>query len=232
MTPVNPCYERLAMLIGPEAVERLNHCSVAVVGLGGVGGIAAEALARSGIGRLLLVDGDTVEETNINRQIIALADTIGKNKAAIMADRIRAMNPAILIETYPVYFKGDEFPVAGLDYVVDAIDSIADKVRLIGKCLGSGVPIISSMGAGNRLDPMAFKVVSIEETAGDPIARIMRKKLKELGISGIKVINSTEKPVKTGSNIPGSFMPAVAAAGLLLASEVLKDLMKACKDLP
>jgi tRNA threonylcarbamoyladenosine dehydratase len=230
MSPLNPCYERLAMLIGPEAVERLNHCSVAVVGLGGVGGIVAEALARSGIGRLLLVDGDTVEKTNINRQIIALANTIGKNKAIIMADRINSINPAIRLESYPVFFKENEFPLSGLDYVVDAIDSVSDKVQLIRKCRGEGVPVISSMGAGNRLDPMAFRIIPLEETAGDPLARIMRKKLRELGICGIKVVNSTEKPMKTGSSLPGSFMPAVAAAGLLLASEVIKDLMKASQD--
>ena len=225
MSPVHPCYERLAMVIGPDAVEKLNRCSVAVVGLGGVGGIAAEVLARSGIGCLLLVDGDVVEETNINRQVVAYANTVGQNKALLMAARIRGINPVIIIEAYPVFFTKDEFPLQGLDYVVDAIDSVNDKVQLIKKCQEFGIPILSSMGAGNRLDPMAFKVMPIENTSVDPIAKIMRKKLKELGIAGVSTVCSTEKPIKTGSAMPGSFMPAVAAAGLLMAAKVIKDIL-------
>jgi tRNA A37 threonylcarbamoyladenosine dehydratase len=224
---VKPCYERLALLIGPEAVERLNRCSIAVVGIGGVGGIAAEALARSGVGRLLLVDGDAVEESNINRQIVASTDTIGQNKALLMTERIRAMNPAVAVEAYPVFFKNDEFPFEGLDYVVDAIDSVGDKVQLIKKCYDLGIPVISAMGAGNKLDPMAFRVVPVENTSVDPLAKVMRKKLKEQGIVGVKVVYSSEKPKKTGSGTPGSFMPAVAASGLLIAAEVLKDLINA-----
>lgn len=225
MKDIKPCYQRLAMVLGAEAVEKLNRCSVAVVGLGGVGGICAEALARSGAGRLLLVDGDTVEETNINRQIIALSSTIGKNKALLMAERLQSVNPAVHVEVFPVFFRNDEFPMEGLDYVVDAIDSVNDKVRLIEKCREYGVPVISAMGAGNRLDPMAFKVVPIESTSVDPLARIMRKKLKEQGITGVKTVCSTEKPIETGSAAPGSFMPAVAAAGLLMAAEVVRDLI-------
>jgi tRNA threonylcarbamoyladenosine dehydratase len=225
MKEIQPCYQRLAMLIGAESVAKLNRCSVAVVGLGGVGGICAEALARSGVGRLLLVDGDTVEETNINRQIVALSDTIGQNKALIMTGRIRSMNPKIQVEAYPVFFKDDEFLIPGLDYVVDAIDNVNDKVQLIKKCREYNVPVISSMGAGNKLDPMAFRVVPIENTSVDPLAKIMRKKLKDQGISGVKTVCSTEKPIVTGSATPGSFMPAVAAAGLLLAAEVIQDIL-------
>jgi tRNA A37 threonylcarbamoyladenosine dehydratase len=222
---MNPCYARLAMVIGSEAVERLNRCSVAVVGIGGVGGICAEALARSGVGRLVLVDGDSVEETNINRQVVAFSTTVGQNKALLMAGQLMEMNPELTIESYPVFFTKDEFPLEGLDYVVDAIDSTDDKVQLIKKCRELGIPILSAMGAGNKLDPMAFQVMMIENTIIDPFAKVMRKKLKEQGIAGVKVICSTEKPIKTGCATPGSFMPVVAAAGLLIAAEVIKDLI-------
>lgn len=222
---MNPCYERLAMVIGSDAVDMLNNCSVAVVGIGGVGGIAAEALARSGIGRLILVDGDCVEETNLNRQVVAFRSTIGKNKAEAMAAQIRDINPSIVVDAYPVFFTKDEFPLEGLDYVLDAIDSANDKVALIRRCRELGIPVISAMGAGNKMDPMSFKVSVIENTSVDPFARVMRKKLKEAGIQGVKVVFSTELPSKTGSATPGSFMPVVAAAGLLMASEVVKDLI-------
>jgi tRNA A37 threonylcarbamoyladenosine dehydratase len=220
------CFERLSMIIGHDGLEKLNNSSVAVVGLGGVGGICAEALARSGIGRLLLVDGDAVEETNVNRQIVATSETIGKNKALLTAARVRVINPSAEVEAYPVFFRRDEFPLEGLDYVVDAIDSVKDKANLIKKCREQGVPVISAMGAGNKLDPMAFRVAAVQDTSVDPLAKAMRKKLKELGITGIKTVFSTERPVETGSSITGSFMPAVAAMGLLLAAEVIMDLLK------
>lgn len=223
---MNPCYERLAMVIGPDAVEKLNRCSVAVVGIGGVGGIAAEALARSGIGRLVLVDGDVVEETNLNRQVVAFHSTLGWNKAEAMAWQVRDINPCIRAEAYPVFFKKDEFPLDGLDYIVDAIDSADDKVQLIRCCNELGIPVISAMGAGNKLNPMGFQVAEIENTLVDPFARIVRKKLKDAGLHGVKVVFSTEQPRKTGSSAPGSFMPVVAAAGLLMASEVIRDLIK------
>lgn len=229
MSLVDPCYARLAMVIGEEAVEHLNRCSVAVVGIGGVGGICAEALARSGIGRLVLVDGDTVEETNINRQVVAFSTTVGQNKALLMAGQIMEMNPALSVEAYPVFYTKDEFPLEGLDYVVDAIDSTNDKVQLIKKCNELGIPIICAMGAGNKLDPMAFKVMKIEDTVIDPFAKVMRKKMKDEGLTGVKVVCSTEKPIKTGCATPGSFMPVVAAAGLLMAAEVIKDLMMPSK---
>lgn len=213
------------MVIGPEAVEKLNGCSVAVVGIGGVGGIAAEALARSGIGRLLLVDGDVVEETNINRQVVAFQSTIGQNKATAMAGQLKDVNPDLVVEAWPVFFTGDEFPFDGLDYVVDAIDSVNDKVALIKKCRQLNIPIISAMGAGNKLNPMGFRVAAIEETSVDPFAKIMRKKLKDEGLTGVKVVFSTEMPCKTGSSTPGSFMPPVAAAGLLMAAEVVNELI-------
>lgn len=225
MSQMKPCYERLAMVIGSEAVEKLNRMSVAVVGIGGVGGIAAEALARSGIGRLVLIDGDTVEETNINRQVVAFASTVGQNKAGLMAAQIRDMNPSVAVEAYPVFFTGDEVPLDGLDYVVDAIDSADDKVQLIKKCRELNIPILSMLGAGNKLDPMAFRVTTIENTSVDPFAKVMRKKLKEQGLEGVKVVFSSEIPIRTGSATPGSFMPVVAAAGLLLAAEVIKDLL-------
>jgi tRNA threonylcarbamoyladenosine dehydratase len=190
-----------------------------------VGGIAAEALARSGIGRLVLVDGDTVEETNINRQVVAFHSTIGRNKAEVMSEQIRDIDPDMVVEAHPVFFTNDEFELEGLDYVVDAIDSTDDKVTLIKRCKELNIPIISAMGAGNKLDPMAFKVTMIESTSIDPFAKVMRKKLKDQGISGVKVICSTETPIKTGHSTPGSFMPVVAAAGLLIASEVIKDLV-------
>ena len=212
------------MVIGAEAVEKLSRSSVAVVGIGGVGGIAAEALARSGVGRLLLVDGDIVEETNLNRQIVAFRSSIGRNKADVMAEQVRDINPEIKVEPHPVFFTNDEFPLEGLDYVLDAIDSADDKVQLVKRCRDLGIPVISAMGAGNKLDPMAFRVTTIEYTSIDPFAKVMRKKYREAGLDGVKVVFSTEKPVKTGSATPGSFMPVVAAAGLLMAAEVVKDL--------
>lgn len=226
MTPIEPRFERLARLIGAEAVEKLSRSGVAVVGLGGVGGICAEALARSGIGRLVLVDGDAVEQSNINRQILATTDTVGRNKALLMTERARSINPSAKVEAYPVFFTRDEFPLEGLDYVVDAIDRVEDKVNLIETCVARGIPVISAMGAGKKLDPTAFRAACIEDTSVDPLARIMRKKLKERGISGVKSVYSTEKPADTGPSAPGSFMPAVAAMGLLLAAEVIRDLLR------
>jgi tRNA A37 threonylcarbamoyladenosine dehydratase len=226
MTRTEPRFERLARLIGAEAVEKLSRSAVAIVGLGGVGGICAEALARSGVGRLVLVDGDAVEPSNLNRQIVATEDVVGRNKALLMAERARSINPSVIAEAYPVFFRRDEFPLDGLDYVVDAIDRVEDKANLIEACIARGIPVISSTGAGKRLDPAAFRVATIEGTSIDPLARIMRKKLKERGISGVKAVYSTEKPMDTGPAAPGSFMPAVAAAGLLLAAEVIRDLLR------
>lgn len=222
---MNNRYERLAMVIGGENVEKLNLSRVAVVGIGGVGGICAEALARSGVGHMILVDGDSVEPTNINRQVIAFTSTVGKNKAQVMAAEIRDIGADIDVQAYPVFFTGNEVPLEGLDYVVDAIDSADDKVSLAARCRSFGIPLISAMGAGSKRDPMAFRVMKIEETAVDPFAKVMRKKYREAGIEGVKVVCSMERPVKTGSATPGSFMPAVAAAGLLMAAEVVKDLI-------
>ena len=222
---MNTRYERLAMVIGEESVDKLTRCRVAVVGIGGVGGICAEALARSGIGHLVLVDGDTVEPTNINRQVVAFTSTVGKNKAGLMAGQVRDIGEDIDVQVYPVFLTNDEVPLEGLDYVVDAIDSADDKVALAARCRALGIPLIAAMGAGSKRDPMAFRVMRIEETAVDPFAKVMRKKYKDAGIEGVKVVCSMEKPVKTGSATPGSFMPAVAAAGLLMAAEVIKDLL-------
>ncbi|MDD3243098.1 MAG: tRNA threonylcarbamoyladenosine dehydratase [Eubacteriales bacterium] len=220
--------QRLELLFGRDALEALARKRVAVFGLGGVGGIAAQALARSGVGHLLLVDGDTVDVTNLNRQAVARASVLGQPKAAVMARDIADMAPGAEVEAVECFFhRGDAWQPRWdtLDYVLDAIDDVNAKVELICRCREHGVPVISSMGAGNRLDPMAFSVMDISRTQMDPLARVMRRKLKDVGVErGVLCVCSSEKPMELGQRTPGSFMPVVSAAGLLLAAQVVKEL--------
>ena len=229
-------FSRTRMLLGDAAMDRLKAARVAVFGIGGVGGHAVEALARSGVGALDLVDSDRVALSNLNRQIIATRDTLGMLKVDAAKARVLSINPACAVETWPVFFlpeTADRFDFTQYDYVIDAIDTVAGKLRLIEAAKAAGVPVISSMGAGNKLDATAFRVADISETSVCPLARVMRRELKKRGIDHVKVVFSTEPalvPAPTEEptarrSTPGStaFVPAVA--GLILAGEVIKDLI-------
>ena len=231
---------RTEALLGIDAVERLKKSTVAVFGIGGVGGYVAEALARSGVGRLELVDHDTVSVTNINRQIVALRSTVGKYKVDVMKERVLDINPEIEVIGHKCFYlpeTAEQFDFTKYDYVVDCIDTVTGKLQLIEAAKIAGVPVISSMGAGNKLDPTAFEVADISKTSVCPLAKVMRRELKKRNIKNVKVVYSKEEPVEAKvslneeemqdtarRSIPAScaFVPSVA--GLILAGEVIKDL--------
>lgn len=221
-------YVRTAALIGEEAVERLRSSHVAVFGVGGVGGFCVEALARAGIGRFTLFDGDTVAESNLNRQIIATHDTIGRVKVEVMKERIRSICPETEVDARHCFFlpeQSDGIPFREYDYIVDAVDTVTAKIELIVRAGLCGTPVISCMGAGNKLDPTRFEVADIYATSVCPLAKVMRKELRARGVSACKVVYSREEPIRTKlGRTPGSvsFVPSVA--GLILAGEVIKDL--------
>lgn len=221
-------FDRTRLVIGDEGIERLKSSSVMIFGIGGVGSYVAEGLARAGVGSLSLVDKDVVDVTNINRQLPALESTIGMGKAKVMAERIKDINPDCSIETMECFFlpeNADYFSFEEKDYIVDAIDTVAGKLALIEKAQREGVPIISSMGTGNKLDPTAFKITTIEKTKVCPLARVMRRELRARGIEGVKVLYSEEEPSSGKGRTPGSvsFVPSVA--GLIIAGEVVKSLL-------
>ncbi|MEY8313789.1 tRNA threonylcarbamoyladenosine dehydratase [Adlercreutzia muris] len=230
-------FARTRLLLGDEGLARLAASRVAVFGVGGVGGFAVEALARSGVGALDLVDSDTVDSTNLNRQIIATLPAVGRPKVEVAAERVASINPACTVRAHRCFFLPETtgiFDFAAYDYVIDAADTVSAKIALVEAARAAGIPIISSMGAGNKLDPTAFRVADIFETSVDPLARVMRRELRRRGIDGLKVVYSTESPrppaatpeaVKDGSRpAPGSvaFVPSVA--GLILGGEVVRDL--------
>ena len=220
-------FDRTKKLIGEENFLKLKSSTVAIFGVGGVGSFTVEALARSGVGHLILIDKDNVDETNINRQIHALNSTIGKSKVEIMRQRIFDINPNAKVDAIQKFYlpneNAEEFFICGCDYVVDAIDTITAKINLVVECQRRKIPIISSMGAGNKLDPTRFKVADIYKTSTDPVAKIMRKKLSELGIKNLKCVYSDEVPKKVEGVIGSiAFVPSVA--GLIIAAEVVKDL--------
>ncbi|MBQ7493146.1 MAG: tRNA threonylcarbamoyladenosine dehydratase [Selenomonadaceae bacterium] len=221
-------FQRLKLLIGAENFSKLTSATVAVFGVGGVGSFAVEALARSGVGHLVLIDKDNIDATNINRQIHALSSTVGKSKVEVMRQRIHDINPAAQVDTIQKFFLPGEpvedFFICRYDYVVDAIDTLTAKIFLVEECARRNIKIISSMGAGNKLDATRFKVADIFQTSVDPVAKILRKKLKERGIKNLKVVWSDEPPLPV-KNFIGStaFVPSVA--GLILAGEVVKDLI-------
>lgn len=232
-------FSRTELILGKEAMERLARARVAVFGIGGVGGYVAEALARSGVGALDLVDNDTVSESNINRQIIALHSTVGKYKTDAAAERLRDINPNIGLVLHRTFFmpeNAEDFDFTQYDYVVDAIDTVTGKIELVMRAQAAGVPIICAMGAGNKLDPTAFEVSDIYSTSVCPLARVMRYELKKRGVKALKVVYSREKPIvpaesgessPKGKAIPGStaFVPPVV--GLIIAGEVVKDIVSA-----
>ncbi|MBQ7362846.1 MAG: tRNA threonylcarbamoyladenosine dehydratase [Clostridia bacterium] len=216
------------MMLGSEAVERLRSSHVAVFGVGGVGGYAAEALARAGVGKITLIDPDAVSVTNVNRQIIALRSTTGRNKAEVMRDRILDINPDCSVTALPIFFAEDtesDIDFSAFDYVVDAIDTVKSKLLIIKKAKEQNVPVISSMGAGNKLDPTRFRVTDIYKTSHDPLARAVRSELRRLGIPSLKVVYSDETPIgRREAGAPGSISFVPGAAGLALAGEVILDI--------
>lgn len=244
-------FSRTELLFGKEAMEKLAHSRVAVFGIGGVGGYVCEALVRSGVGAFDLIDDDKVCLTNLNRQIIATRSTVGKYKTDVMMERMKDINPDVEVQVHKCFFlpeNADSFPFADYDYVVDAVDTVTAKISLVMKAREAGVPIISSMGAGNKLDASAFRVADIYETKVCPLAKVMRRELKKRGVKKLKVVYSEEQPTRPledmgiscrtncicppgakhkcteRRDIPGStaFVPSVA--GLIIAGEVVKDL--------
>lgn len=222
-------FSRTEILLGKEAVEKLQSAHVAVFGVGGVGGYVVEALARSGIGTLTLIDNDKVSLSNINRQIIALHSTIGKYKTEVAKARIADINPNANVYTRELFVLPEtieEIDFSGFDYVVDAIDTVSGKLAIIQSAKEKNIPVISAMGAGNKLNATAFCVKDISKTSGCPLARVMRRELKKRNIENVKVVYSEEEPKKTEEGVVGSvaFVPSVA--GLIVAGEVIKDLSK------
>ena len=229
---------RTAFLLGSDAMEKLRCARVAVFGLGGVGGYTVEALARGGIGQLDLIDNDTISRSNINRQILATHSTLGLPKTEAARRRVLDINPDAIVRTYDVFFTpetADQFDFTQYDYIVDAIDTVTGKLRLVEQATAAGTPIICCMGTGNKLDPSRFEVTDISKTSMCPLARIMRKELSKRGIRHLKVVYSQEEALSpTGweeeaaaigkRQIPGSVSFVPGAAGLILASEVIKDL--------
>lgn len=217
-------FSRTEQLLG--SLDKLNNSHVAVFGVGGVGGYVVEALVRSGVGEITVVDKDTVSPSNINRQIIALHSTVGMSKVEVIKSRALDINPGVKINAFETFFlpdTADQFDFSKYDYVVDAVDTVSAKIELVLRAKEAGVPIISSMGAGNKLDPTKFQVSDIYKTTVCPLARVMRKELKARGVKSLKVVYSTEQPV-IASTPPGSvaFVPSVA--GLIIAGEVIRDL--------
>ncbi len=236
---------RTEMLLGRDAMEKLAQARVAVFGIGGVGGYICEALARAGVGALDLFDADSVSSSNINRQIIALQSTVGRDKVEVMRERIADINPQCRVKTYPIFYlpeNADLYPFEEYSYVADAIDTVSAKVELAVRATRAHVPIIASMGTGNKLDPTRFRVTDLSKTSGCPLARVMRRLLRERGITHLKVVFSDEPPItptvdptEQANNaieadrkraVPGSvsFVPSVA--GLIIAGEIIKDLIR------
>lgn len=230
-------FSRSELLLGRAGMDKLKNSRVAVFGIGGVGGHAAEALARTGVGKLDLFDNDTVSLTNVNRQIVATLDKVGEYKVDVMKERIAQINPEAEVNAYRCFFMPDnsaEFDFTKYDYVIDAVDTVTAKLELVMKCREANVPIICSMGAGNKLDATAFQVADIYKTSVCPLARVMRNELRKRGVKKLKVVYSQEPPMTPLPSdedcakkvVPGSvaFVPSVA--GLILAGEVIKDLCK------
>ena len=231
-------FSRTEMLIGKDALEKLNKCRVAVFGVGGVGGYAVEALARSGVGTIDVVDSDVVDVTNINRQIIATSKTVGRKKVEVAKERINDINPNCKVNAYDVFYSDETrnlFDFDSYDYVIDAIDSVSSKLDLILACKEHNVPVISSMGAGNKLDPTKFEVDDIYKTSVCPLAKVMRRELKKRGVESLKVVYSKEEPIASEQtetpspgkrSVPGSIAFVPSVVGLIAAGEVIKDLIK------
>ncbi|MBQ5425925.1 MAG: tRNA threonylcarbamoyladenosine dehydratase [Pseudobutyrivibrio sp.] len=233
-------FSRTELLLGHSAMEELKNKKVAIFGIGGVGGYVCEALVRSGVGHFEIIDNDDVSLTNINRQIIATHSTVGRLKVDVMKERMLDINPEVDVVARQCFYlpdNADEFDFTSYDYVVDAVDTVTAKLSIICRCKELGVPVISSMGTGNKLNPAAFEIADIYDTTMCPLAKVMRKELKKRDIDSLKVVYSKEKPVEQASDvteveepsdgrrsIPGSTAFCPPVAGLILASEVIKDL--------
>lgn len=221
-------FERTRLLIGEEGIDKLKNARVAIFGVGGVGGFVVEALARSGIQSFDLIDNDTVSISNLNRQIIAIRDTIGRLKVEVMKERILSINPQAKVQTHPCFYlleTASEFDFSQYSYVVDAVDTVTAKIDIIMKAQSADVPVISSMGAGNKMDPTKFEVTDIYKTNVCPLARVMRRELKKRGVKELKVVYSTEKAIKTGADVPGSIAFVPSVAGMIVAGEVVRDII-------
>lgn len=245
-------FSRSELLLGKEAMQKLKECTVAVFGIGGVGSFTVEALARCSVGKLVLIDDDRICLTNINRQITATTKTVGQYKAEVMRDRILEINPKAEVVIYKTFYtpeSADELLSSDYDYVVDAIDTVTGKLDLVVRCKGMGIPIISCMGAGNKLDPTKFRVDDIYKTSIDPLAKVMRRELRRRNIDSLKVVYSMEEPIVPDQNsassckmscicppdskrkcserhqVPGSISFVPSVAGLIIAGEVIKDLV-------
>ncbi len=231
---MNELFERQEMLLGEDALKKLQNAKVAVFGLGGVGGYAVEALARAGVGHLTLVDNDRVSLSNRNRQIYALASTTGKYKTDVARDRVKEINPDCEVQIYNAFYlpeTADEIPLDGYDYIVDAVDTVSAKIELAVRANALGIPIVSCMGTGNKLCPEQLYLDDVYNTSVCPLARVMRRELKKRGVPRLRVVCSRETPLtptvsEEGGHVPSSvsFVPPVA--GFLLASEVIKHLIK------
>ena len=243
-------FSRTELLVGREAIEILNKSKVAIFGIGGVGSFVVEALARAGVGNFILVDNDTISITNINRQIIATHKTLGMNKVDVAKERILEINPNAKVEVYQEFFMPESKEIfdKSIDYIVDSVDTVTAKIELVTRANKFKIPIISSMGTGNKLDPTQFEVTDIYKTSICPLAKVMRKELRARGIEKLKVLYSKEEPVKVNhyedskigsesrnnknteeiaeKNVPGSISFVPSVAGLIIAGEVIKDIIK------
>ncbi len=233
--------DRTELLIGKEKVQRLASASIALFGVGGVGGFAAEALVRSGVGAITVFDNDCIAESNLNRQIISTANNIGEDKTEAIKKRLLSINPALKLNAYKEFYlpeTADKYDLSLFDYVLDAVDTVAAKIEIIRRAKNAGVPVISCMGTGGKTDPTRLKVADISKTTECPLARVMRRELKERGITGVKVVYSDEKPVKDeaamqnaervkcGRPSPPSMIFVPAAAGLILAREAIFGILE------
>lgn len=228
-------FSRTAYVYGEDAVEKLNNASVAVFGVGGVGGYICEALARAGVGRLDIFDRDEVSISNINRQVIALHSTVGRPKVEVMAERIRDINPNCTVNVHNVFYlpdNADLFDLSNYDYIADAVDTVSAKLEIIVRARNLGIPVISAMGAGNKTDPTRFKVSDINDTSVCPLARVVRRELRVRGVQNVKVVYSEEEPrisgvidPETGKSIPGSLSFVPSVMGLIMAGQIVNDLI-------
>ncbi len=227
-------FMRTEAIFGKEAMQKLKNAKILIFGIGGVGGFVMDALVRSGIGTLGLVDNDTISLSNLNRQIIATTNTVGLHKTDVALKHIQHINPACDVHLYNIFYTPEctKIPLNSYDYIIDAIDTVTAKIDIIEKAKQMQIPVISCMGTGNKTDPTKLQIADIEKTSACPLARVMRRELRKRSIRGVKVLFSTEEPVsavvdseRPERHIPGSFMPVPATAGLIIASEVIKDIL-------
>lgn len=229
---MNDQFQRTRMLIGQENFDRLAGAKVLVFGVGGVGGYACEALCRAGVGRIDIVDKDVVDVTNINRQIIATHETVGRPKVEVCRERMLSINPDVIVDARECFYlpeKASEFDFGAYDYVVDAVDNVTAKIDIICNARAAGVPVISSMGTGNKLDPTMFKIADIEKTQVCPLAKVVRKELRKRGVSCVKVLYSEEeprKPLSDDTRTPASISFVPSCAGLIIAGRVILDILE------